>query len=123
MGSRLLGARAPVVSVGLVTALALPGPATPPAGAATTTGTYTWKNAAIGGGGFIPGIIFNQTQPNLVYARTDIGGAYRWNQTTSSWTPLLDWVGQDNWGFNGVASLATDPINTNKVFAAVGMYT
>jgi hypothetical protein len=123
MRSRLLGALAAVVSVGLVTALAVAGPATTPAGAATTAGAYTWKNVAIGGGGFIPGIIFNQTQPNLVFARTDIGGAYRWNQTTSSWTPLLDWVGQSNWGYNGVVSLATDPINTNKLFAAVGMYT
>ncbi|HEX5400975.1 MAG TPA: cellulose binding domain-containing protein, partial [Pseudonocardiaceae bacterium] len=96
---------------------------TTPAGAATTAGTYTWQNVAIGGGGFIPGIIFNQTQPNLVFARTDIGGAYRWNQTTSSWTPLLDWVGQSNWGYNGVVGLATDPVNTNKLFAAVGMYT
>src|ERR1700743_3103847 len=115
MRRRLLGALAAVVSVGLVTALAVAGPATTPAGAATTAGTYTWKNVAIGGGGFIPGIIFNQTQPNLVFARTDIGGAYRWNQTTSSWTPLLDWVGQSNWGYNGVGSLGPDPVQPNTL--------
>src|SRR5258707_11544419 len=32
--------------------------------------TYIWNNAdTIGGGGFIPGIIFNPTQQNLIYAR------------------------------------------------------
>lgn len=123
MRRRLFGALAAVVSAATVAALAVAGITTTPAGAATAPGTYSWKNVAIGGGGFVPGIIFNQTQPNLIYARTDIGGAYRWNQTTGSWTPLLDWVGQDNWGDNGVVSLATDPVNTNKVFAAVGMYT
>src|SRR5688500_16013192 len=47
------------------------------AGAVTGTGsvaaaeTYDWKNVRIDGGGFVPGIVFNQTEKNLVYARTD----------------------------------------------------
>nr|BAO65798.1 cellulose-binding protein [uncultured bacterium] len=85
--------------------------------------TYKWNNVRIDGGGFVPGIIFNQTEPNLIYARTDIGGAYRWDETTKAWIPLLDWVGWDNWGWNGVLSMATDPVDTNRVYAAVGMYT
>lgn len=91
-----------------------------PAAAATP---YTWKNVRIDGGGFVPGIIFNQKQPNLVYARTDIGGAYRWNATDGTWIPLLDWVGQNNWGYNGVVSIATDEVAPDRVYAAVGMYT
>jgi hypothetical protein len=104
------------------------------ASAATTSGasaaatgsvasTYTWKNVQIGGGGFVPDIVFNPSQKNLIYARTDIGGAYRWNQSTSSWTPLMDSIGWDDWGHLGVASLATDSVDPNKVYAAVGMYT
>ncbi|MFD2763459.1 cellulose-binding domain-containing protein [Micromonospora eburnea] len=96
-------------------------PATPAAAAAAEP--YSWKNVRIDGGGFVPGIVFNQTEKNLIYARTDIGGAYRWEQSTQSWTPLLDWVGADKWGWNGVVSLATDPVQTNRVYAAVGMYT
>src|SRR5688572_28081898 len=84
---------------------------------------YTWKNVRIDGGGFVPGIVFNQTEANLIYARTDIGGAYRWTESTQSWTPLLDWVGWDRWGWNGVTSIATDPVQTNRVYASVGMYT
>jgi xyloglucan-specific exo-beta-1,4-glucanase len=92
---------------------------------ATAAGTdpYAWKNVRIDGGGFVPGIVFNPGEKNLIYARTDIGGAYRWNQTAQSWTPLLDWVGQDDWGHNGVLSIAADPVDTGRVYAAVGMYT
>ncbi len=35
---------------------------------------YTWRNAEIVGGGFVTGIVYNRTEPGLVYARTDIGG-------------------------------------------------
>ncbi|MEV6800605.1 cellulose binding domain-containing protein [Micromonospora rifamycinica] len=91
--------------------------------AAAAAEPYTWKNVRIDGGGFVPGIVFNPTEKNLIYARTDIGGAYRWEQASQSWTPLLDWVGADKWGYNGVVSLATDPVQTNRVYAAVGMYT
>src|SRR4051812_48939259 len=84
---------------------------------------YAFKNVQIEGGGFVPGIIFNQSQSGLVYARTDIGGAYRMDTATNRWVPLLDLVGQDNWGYNGVVSLATDSVDPNKVYVAAGMYT
>ncbi|MGP3982385.1 xyloglucanase [Streptomyces sp. KR80] len=85
--------------------------------------TYTWKNVRIDGGGFVPGIVFNRTEKNLAYARTDIGGAYRWEEPTKSWTPLLDAVGWDDWGHSGVVSLASDSVDPDKVYAAVGTYT
>ncbi|MGW3290570.1 xyloglucanase [Streptomyces sp. NPDC001002] len=85
--------------------------------------TYTWKNARIDGGGFVPGIVFNRSEKNLAYARTDIGGAYRWEESTKTWTPLLDSVGWDDWGHTGVVSLASDSVDPNKVYAAVGTYT
>ena len=97
--------------------------AVPAAAATPATTAYTWNNVAIGGGGFVPDIVFNTGAANLVYARTDIGGVYRWNQGSSSWTPLMDWVGQSNWGYQGAVSVAADPVNTNKVFVAAGMYT
>ncbi|MFF0016614.1 cellulose binding domain-containing protein [Streptomyces sp. NPDC005374] len=103
---------------------------TPPALAAGNTAkvslaadTYTWKNARIDGGGFVPGIVFNRKEKNLAYARTDIGGAYRWQESSKTWTPLLDSVGWDDWGHTGVVSLASDSVDPNKVYAAVGTYT
>ncbi|MEU1315725.1 cellulose binding domain-containing protein [Streptomyces tibetensis] len=103
---------------GAPTALAADPPATKLA-----ADTYTWKNARIDGGGFVPGIVFNRSEKNLAYARTDIGGAYRWQQSSKSWTPLLDSVGWDDWGHTGVVSIASDSVDPNRVYAAVGTYT
>ncbi len=91
--------------------------------AAAPADSYTWKNAEIVGGGFVPSVVFNRGAKDVVYARTDIGGAYRWEPSTSRWTPLLDWVGWDNWGWTGVLSMAADPVDTQKVYAVVGNYT
>ncbi|GAA1081958.1 cellulose binding domain-containing protein [Kitasatospora arboriphila] len=88
-----------------------------------TSDTYTWSNARVDGGGFVPGIVFNQTEKDLVYARTDIGGAYRQDPATKKWIPLLDSVGWNDWNLTGVASLATDPVQTNRVYVAAGNYT
>jgi xyloglucan-specific exo-beta-1,4-glucanase len=85
---------------------------------------YTWGNVYTGGGGgYIPNIIFNPSQQNLIYARTDIGGAYKWNPTTSLWVPLMDWVTWANWNELGVESLATDPVNPNNLYIMAGLYT
>ncbi|MER5306277.1 cellulose binding domain-containing protein [Streptomyces sp. NPDC002773] len=112
----LLAGAAPAVT-------AAPTPAAPPAAPAAAPPSYTWKNVRIDGGGFVPGIVFNRAEKNLAYARTDIGGAYRWNQAASSWTPLLDHIGWDDWGHTGVVGLATDSVAPDRVYAAVGTYT
>ncbi|MFE5394630.1 cellulose binding domain-containing protein [Streptomyces sp. NPDC056568] len=91
--------------------------------AAVAADTYTWKNARIDGGGFVPGIVFSRTEKDLAYARTDIGGAYRWQEASKTWTPLLDHVGWDDWGHTGVVSVASDAVDPDRVYAAVGTYT
>ncbi|HEY1093343.1 MAG TPA: hypothetical protein VGE61_01475, partial [Glycomyces sp.] len=57
-----------------VAAGALPGTAIAQPGAQAAD-AYTWKHVRVNCGGFVPGIIFNETEPNLIYARTDVGGA------------------------------------------------
>ncbi|GIH10978.1 xyloglucanase [Rhizocola hellebori] len=84
---------------------------------------YSWRNAEMVGGGFVPGIVFNQAEPGLVYARTDIGGAYRLDRASGRWVPLLDWVSWDQWGWTGVSSLATDAVDPDRLYLAVGTYT
>ncbi|MEC3982224.1 cellulose binding domain-containing protein [Amycolatopsis sp. H20-H5] len=114
----LAGALALLCPLGVVVAAGVTAPS-----AAVVPSPYAWRNAEIGGGGFVPGIIFNQAEPGLAYARTDIGGAYRWDPAAGRWVSLLDAVGWDDWGHNGVVSLATDALDPNRVYVAAGMYT
>jgi xyloglucan-specific exo-beta-1,4-glucanase len=80
---------------------------------------YTWKNVTVKGGGFIPGLVFNTTQPGLAYIRTDIGSSYKWDNQAKKWIPLTDWCGVSN--FHGSESIATDPIDPQRVYIAAGM--
>ncbi|QEN04378.1 xyloglucanase [Thiospirochaeta perfilievii] len=82
-----------------------------------------WKNVRIVGGGYIPGFVFSTKQKDLIYARTDMGGAYRWNPENNSWLPLTDFVGVEDYGRLGIASIATDPVEPNRLVIAAGTYT
>ncbi len=83
---------------------------------------YDWKNVVILGGGFVSGIVFSPVAKDLVYARTDVGGAYRFDPATKSWIPLTDQLGRDS-NFYGIESLAADPVDADKVYLAAGTYT
>ncbi|MBC9719342.1 cellulose binding domain-containing protein [Streptomyces sp. TRM66268-LWL] len=120
---RLLVAAVLALAAGLLTSTEASSAPTPAPAPRIAADSSTWTNARIDGGGFVPGIVFNRSEKNLAYARTDIGGAYRWEQSTKSWIPLLDAVGWDDWGHTGVASIATDAVDPDRVYAAVGTYT
>ncbi|MGB4492561.1 MAG: dockerin type I domain-containing protein [Halanaerobiales bacterium] len=89
----------------------------------TVAEEYEWRNVEIVGGGFVTGIIFSETEKDLIYARTDIGGAYRWDPENERWIPLLDWVSSDEWNLLGIESLAADPVDPDRVYVAAGTYT
>jgi len=84
---------------------------------------YAWKNVQIVGGGFVDGVVFHPTAPEVRYARTDIGGAYRWDARARRWQPLLDWVPYRDLNLMGVESIAVDPSDANRVYLACGTYT
>ncbi|MDV7217668.1 1,4-beta-glucanase [Streptomyces prunicolor] len=90
--------------------------------ATTATPSYRWRNAVIGGTGFVTGVLFHPSVRGLAYARTDIGGAYRWDDRTARWTPLTDQLGWDDWNLLGVEALAVDPAHPDRLYLAVGTY-
>jgi len=83
--------------------------------------SYRWGNVAIGGGGYVTAVIPSKTQRNLYYARTDVGGAYRWDPTSSKWIPLLDGFSEDDIGLYHVESIALDPKNNAVVYIVAGV--
>lgn len=85
--------------------------------------SYSWRNVQINGGGFITGIFYHPTQSDLAYARTDIGGAYRWDSSSGTWIPLNDQTSRADDQLMGVLSLAVDPANSNLLYLATGEYT
>ena len=84
---------------------------------------YQWKSVAVGGGGFVPGIIFHPKENGLVYLRTDMGGAYRRDKNSKEWVCLTDMFGKADAEYNGVLSMAVDPVDTNAVYMMNGKYT
>ncbi len=81
---------------------------------------YTWGNVAFEGGGFVSAIVPSRTQPGLVYARTDVGGAYRWDSVGGKWIPLMDWLGSKDLGLFGTEALALDPQDSRRVYILGG---
>ncbi|WP_174348367.1 exo-alpha-sialidase [Massilia timonae] len=108
---RVLG----VVAAVCVAAAALAAPVVP------NGAGYVWDSVAIGGGGFVTAIVPSRSEPGIAYARTDVGGAYLWRATEGRWTPLLDWVGEDQTGLLGIDALAIDPDNAANVWLLAGI--
>ncbi|HET7330399.1 MAG TPA: hypothetical protein VFJ26_06330, partial [Dyella sp.] len=87
---------------------------------AQTAPSYTWNNVRIVAGGYVDGIIAHPKQQGLFYARTDVGGAYRYDSSNKKWIALNDWVSSGNQG--GIESIAIDPNNANMLYLMTGLY-
>ena len=81
---------------------------------------YSFGQVTIGGGGFVSGLISCPTEENLFFARTDVGGAYRWNEDTKSWKSLSYAITEEDRGFLSVDGLAVNPNAPNKVYMLCG---
>lgn len=75
-----------------------------------------WTTVKMGGGGYVPGIIYHPTVPNLRYARTDVMGVYRWDHANSIWVALTDHFDRSEGVHQGAESMALDPTDPNKVY-------
>jgi hypothetical protein len=90
------------------------------------TSQYLWQPVRIGGGGWVVGMAIHPLNPAVRYARTDVGSAYRWNDTAQLWVPMrvsnADGSGVQSAAETsapssyGVDSVAVDPANTSVVY-------
>ncbi len=53
---------------------------------------YEYKNCPIPGGGYVTGFLYHPVYKGILYARTDIGGVYRYDYEKSSWISLVEHV-------------------------------
>ncbi len=87
-------------------------------------GTHIFKNVRTGAsGGFIVDVIFHPTEPDLIYAKTDIGGVYKWHEPSHTWKQLFAFLPAPEWNWTGPESVALDASNPDLVYVAAGTYT
>lgn len=89
--------------------------------AADFSSDYQWGPMKIGGGGWVVGMNINPAERDVIYARTDVSGAYRWNAATESWKQLVtssslpaEYVGYGR--YCGVDSIAGAPSDANVAY-------
>ncbi|MBP5378553.1 MAG: 1,4-beta-glucanase, partial [Ruminococcus sp.] len=76
-----------------------------------------WNAVRLGGGGFVSGIV---TGKKVMYARTDVGGAYKYNYDTDQWEQLLGDINDADRGYLSVDAMAIDPTDENTVYFLCG---
>ena len=81
------------------------------------TSQMKWGTLRIGGGGFVSGIVTGKKE---MYARTDVGGAYKYNYETESWEQLLGFVNEADRGLLSVDAMAIDPTDDDTVYFLCG---
>lgn len=78
---------------------------------------YKIGSVAIGGGGFVPGII---ASGNTKLARTDVGGAYKWNAEDCSWQIMTNFISELDKGLYSIEAMAIDPSNEDNIYLLGG---
>ncbi len=88
---------------------------------ADTAADTGWKfsQVAMGGGGFVSGV-FATKENGLYYARTDVGGAYRYNSETAKWESMSYDISEEDRGLLGISALAFAENEPNKVYLLAG---
>lgn len=81
-----------------------------------------WQQVSVGGGGYVTGVYSHPQVADLVYMKTDNGGAYRWHSQEQKWQNIIDNLPRLPWNYYGVQSLALDPHNPELVYLALGKY-
>ncbi len=79
--------------------------------------SMSWDTVEISGGGFVSGIVTGQTE---MYARTDVGGAYRYDYETEEWVQLLAFLDEEDRGFLSVDAMCIDPTDDQTIYLLCG---
>ncbi len=82
---------------------------------------YQYKNAPIPGGGYVTGLVYHKKKSGILYARTDIGGTYRFNESDKKWESLINYVTGENLAETYPIALALDDNYPERLYIISGV--
>lgn len=82
---------------------------------------YQYSNLPIPGGGYVTGLLYHRKQRDLLYARTDIGGTYRFDAARQRWISLIPHVTMEDLSETFPIALALEDARPNMLYIACGV--
>ncbi|MBE5962455.1 MAG: endoglucanase [Lachnospiraceae bacterium] len=82
---------------------------------------YQYQNAPIPGGGYVTGLMYHQEKEDIFYARTDIGGVYRFDPVKRRWHSLIDHVTTEQLDETFPIACALDDNHPKRLYIASGV--
>ena len=82
---------------------------------------YEYKNLPIPGGGYVTGFLYHGKQRDVLYARTDIGGTYRFDAEKRRWISLIPHVTMEDLSETFPIAMALDDNNPAMLYIACGI--
>lgn len=82
---------------------------------------YEYKNLPIPGGGYVTGFLYHPKQKDVLYARTDIGGTYRYDAKEQRWVSLISHVTMKDLSETFPISMALDDADPAMLYIACGI--
>lgn len=82
---------------------------------------YEYRNLPIPGGGYVTGLLYHRKQRDVLYARTDIGGTYRFDAARQRWVSLIAHVTMEDLSETFPIALALEENRPNMLYIACGV--
>jgi hypothetical protein len=80
---------------------------------------WEWNSVNLQGMGWVTGLVIQKTAPHLIYIKTDVGGAYRYDRNEKTWINLHFGINMDDKHEASIESIAIDPRDSEAVYVAV----
>ncbi|MGH2460297.1 MAG: hypothetical protein ACRDIY_15680 [Chloroflexota bacterium] len=82
--------------------------------------SFSWRNVAIGGGGYVSDVYVHPRRPSLVFFATNVGGLFRWDAERGESIPVTEKfpLGQSN--FYPINGFAFHPTELDTMYIAAG---
>lgn len=81
---------------------------------------YEYRHCPVPGGGYVTGFLYHPRQEGLLYLRTDIGGAYRFDREKQEWICLIPHVTMEDLSQTFPIAMALDENRPERLYIICG---